>query len=49
MFDASVFDNFFEDGDEESYRVLKLCNISDVLEENKEEVDDELRISQGLT
>ena len=29
MFEASVLDDFFENEDEKSYSVLKLCNISD--------------------
>jgi hypothetical protein len=49
MFEASVPDDFFEDGDEESYSVLESCNIPDAFEEDKEEGEDGLRISQGLT
>ena len=49
MFEASVRDDFFEDKDEKSYSVLELCNISDALEDDKEELEHRLRILQGLT
>jgi hypothetical protein len=49
MFEASVPDDFFEDNDEKSYSVLESCNISDAFEEDKEEGNDGLCISQGLT
>ena len=49
MFEALLLDDFFEDENEKSYSVLELCNIFDALEEDKEEVEDRLHISQGLT
>jgi len=49
MFKASVPDDFFEDDDKKSYSILESCNIPDAFEEYKEEWEDGLRISQGLT
>ena len=49
MFETSVPDDLFEDGDEECFGVLISCNIVVAIEEDKEEGEDELRISQGLT
>ena len=45
MFAASVPDDFFEDGDEESFSVMESCNIFITIKEDKEEEEDGLRIS----
>ena len=42
-------DDFFEDGDEKSFSFIELCNIPVAIEIDKEEGEDGLRISKGLT
>ncbi len=42
-------DDFFGDDDEECYSVLKLCNMFETLEDDKEKIEDKVRISLRLT